>query len=149
MSTGVTVNCSMVEQDGDYKIGFHYNDSKGIDIDRTVEGKDLNAMLDNLIDDIVESLAEQQKPKKAPQQKEKDEYTLQLEKIIKDLTYENNSLKTDLNILQKRADDATNQNNEKSTKKHNDDYFDYLFYNLMDKEDWRDSVARKIFPIFF
>ena len=120
-SKGMTISCSMIENDGQYEVGFSYKDSDDIEFDETYEGDDLEDILEDLANDAVASLIEQrlgmpqEEEEKSEEEAEKDEYTLQLEKIIEDLTAENNSLKTDVKILQRRADDAVNKimNNSK------------------------------------
>lgn len=115
MGKGVTINCSVVEQDGEYEVGFNYSDSDGLDIEANLDGDDVEEVLDELVNIIVDEYTDflAEKTKQAEEEKESDEeaedtYVRQLEKIIEDLTAENNSLKTDNDILQRRADDAVN-----------------------------------------
>lgn len=120
---GTTMNCSLVENDGKYELGIKYTDSDGIDIDYTTESEDVLSLIEDAYEAIANQYEDQKRSLEEPDEKfeeesekpQKDEYTLQLEKIIEDLTIENNSLKTDLDILQRRADDAVNEklNNKK------------------------------------
>ena len=137
MSYGITLNCSLIQpkNESGYQMGVSIKNSDGIDIDYSIEGDDIDTMLEEAIYDIFEDYAVQtqkleqakkakeEKVKKAEEKQEaEDEYILQLHKIIEDLTQENNSLKTDLDILQKRADDAVNKNMEHlNQKEHFDD----------------------------
>lgn len=143
MATGWTIKCSLVGQDDTYKMKFNYKDSDGINVNQEAAGNDPESVVYQLANDAIADIIKQQKvleekvpeepekkveePKKKVEEKE-DNYTAQLEKIIEDLTYENNSLKTDLNILQRRADDAVNREAQKTNKK-NDKVEDWF-------EDW-------------
>lgn len=143
MPKGVTVNCSMVEQDGKYEIGFHYKDSDGINVEKKANGEDYESLIYDIFDDVLEDISKQQAAQKKKVEEKKDPYVAQLEKIIEDLTYENNSLKTDLNILQKRADEAVNKKAPKveakkapvkETKKYDNKIHYESIYNKMLKE---------------
>ena len=129
MSYGITLNCSLVQpsKDDGYQMGVSIKNSDGIDIDYSIEGDDPTTMIDEAIKDIVddyltqwEELEQARKTKEEEEKKnqveeKEDDYIKQLQEIIEDLKAENNSLKTDLNILQRRADDAVNkQMNKKS-----------------------------------
>lgn len=145
MSYGLTLNYSMVEQDGKYEMGFHYNDTTGIDVDKSVAGNDPEDMIYELAADVVAEITEQgqkqleqaQKEEESKKQAEEDKYVEQLEKIIEDLTAENNSLKVDLNILQRRADDAVKESVEKkdSKKKKSKKIVYQPIFDLFDDED--------------
>ena len=122
MPQGLTFNCSMVCQpDGFYEVGVHYSDTDGIDIDILETDDDMEDLAEDLLYDFMEEYLYQRTDQSPQEEEESDEeavdfsdyyedYIDQLETIIEDLTYENNSLKTDLKILQRRADDAVNEN---------------------------------------
>jgi len=146
MSYGITFNCSLVQPSDkdEYQMGVSIKNSEGINIDYSIEGDDPDEMMEEAIKDIVSDYLQQaskleqekqEKEKKAnkveKKPRENDEYIAQLEKIVKDLTTENNSLKTDLNILQQRADDAVNKkmNKKKDTYYLDVDKFLNHFFN--------------------
>lgn len=136
MSYGITFNCSLVQPSDkdEYQMGVSIKNSDGVNINYSIEGDDPDEMMEEAIKDIVSDYLQQaskleqemqEKEKKAnkveKKPRENDEYIAQLEKIVEDLTTENNSLKTDLNILQQRADDAVNK---KMNKKKDTYYLD-------------------------
>lgn len=136
MSYGITFNCSLVQPSDkdEYQMGVSIKNSDGVNINYSIEGDDPDEMMEEAIKDIVSDYLQQaskleqetqEKEKKAnkieKKPRENDEYIAQLEKIVEDLTSENNSLKTDLNILQQRADDAVNK---KMNKKKDTYYLD-------------------------
>ena len=117
MPEGLTFNCSMVRQPDDfYEVGLRYSDTEGIDIDILAADDDLPGLLEDLVYDFMDEYMAQYCELDSSEESESDEevadkaYISQLESLIEDLTYENNSLKTDLKILQRRADDAVNEN---------------------------------------
>lgn len=138
MATGWTIKCSLVGQDDTYKMKFNYKDSDGINVNQEAAGNDPESVVYQLANDAIADIIKQQKvlEEKVPEEPEKkveehdDNYIAQLEKIIEDLTYENNSLKTDLNILQRRADDAVNREAQKANKKNEkvEDWFEDFDY---------------------
>ena len=112
--------CSLTEKNGAYEMNFNYKNDKGIDIKEDIAGNDPITMAKELRDNVVAKMLKQQKQlEQAKQEKEKksdkkveekeDGRVAALKAKIKELTEENNSLKTDLQILQQRADDAVNQ----------------------------------------
>lgn len=145
MARGMKINCFLTEQNGDYKIDFHYGDTRGIKVNKKIRGNDPEEMVNELTQDIVQDYLTQDtklKQIKEAEAKKQDDieenakvrkddvYIAQLEKIIEDLTYENNSLKTDLDVLQKRVDDAVNQAQQEPEEKEEElaeDIFDHLF----------------------
>ena len=141
---GVTISCSMIENDGQYKVGFNYKDSNGLEFDNTYEGEDPEEMIEDLFDDVLnEIVASQLEPtqeeEKSEEEVEKDAYIIELEKMIAKLQEDNKSLKTDIDILQRRADDAVNKslNNKK----------DYVngFNNILSQDD----PFRKVMRLWF
>ena len=144
MSTkGMTISCSMVENDGEYQLGFKYQDTNDIEFDEVYEGNDLEEILEDLANDATQSIIEQlaaaqegeEKEEKSEEEVEKDEYTLQLEKLIEELKAENRSLKTDVAILQRRADDAVKRSFEtpvrKEAKKNSPSTFEEALMRLL------------------
>ena len=142
---GSTMNWSMTENDGNYELGLRYKDSNGVDIDHNFQSDDLGLLVSDAFKTfkkehaaqtkkITEATAAKEKKKSEKvETKKKDDYTLQLEKIIEDLTEENNSLKADNIVLQRRIDDVVNKK-PKSDKKANvstkdplSDFFEFWF----------------------
>lgn len=132
MAAGWKIKCSLVEQDDSYKMRFSYKDTDGIAVSQEATGNDPEEVVYQLANDAIADIIAQQKildevPEEKEEEKEVKEpehdetYIAQLEKLIEDLTYENNSLKTDLDILQRRADDVVNKSiQEKEEKEKND-----------------------------
>ena len=111
MSESTKVNISICGTDGDYEANFKCKTNDGIDIDYTIAGEDIISMLEEMLDDVTQEMCEQvlrEEEKEVEESDEEDEYIAQLEKIVEDLMAENRSLKTDNDILQRRADDAVN-----------------------------------------
>lgn len=138
MSYGITLNCSLIQpnEDEDYQMGISIKNSDGIDIDYSIEGDNPATMIDEALEDIIndyltqcKELEQTKKAKEEEELVEEDAYVKQLHKIIEDLKAENNSLKTDLDILQRRADDTVNKKmNKKSNAsyKFDDSLIDFL-----------------------
>lgn len=118
MPDGLTFNCSMVRQaDGFYEVGVRYSDTDNIDIDILAADDDMDCLLEDLVYDFIEEyliqsaeLNSKEKQESEDENVDQDAYVSQLEQLIEDLTVENNSLKTDLTVLQRRVNDAVNEN---------------------------------------
>lgn len=54
MSNGVTINLSMVEDDGNYSVGLHYNDTAGHDFTIEKESEDVEQMINELVTEVYE-----------------------------------------------------------------------------------------------
>lgn len=117
---GMTLNYSMVtNEDGQQEIGFHYNDTDGIDVNRHVTGKDTEDIFTKLYHDVVNEITKQanaisQKKKMEAAQKQKAENNkkeavnariAELEARLKELETNNKSLKIDNEILNRRIKD--------------------------------------------
>lgn len=115
MTKSSKVACSFVEKDGAYEINFDYEDNQGLKISRDVAGNDPAEMLNTLRQDITKDVLQQRKLKQAKENDKSDKKVEEKENIaalkqtIEKLKEQNLSLKTDLQILQQRADDAVNQ----------------------------------------
>lgn len=100
-----------------YEVGIHYSDTDGIEIDMlTSDDEDVYGLVEDTLYDFMEeylaqknSLALDDCEEESDEEVEEEDYVAELEGIIDDLIYENNSLKTDIKILQRRADDAVNE----------------------------------------
>lgn len=132
---GLTINCSMVEKDGGYSVDFNYEDTEGYEFEGSYEGDNLEEMVEDLFDDVINELlvkaTEPQEEEKSEEEVEENEYIKQLERIVQDLKNENNSLKTDINILQRRADDAVNSSKKKTLRANYPQYYIIDPYKLM------------------
>lgn len=134
MQKACTFNCSVIKNDEDgYDIGIHYQDSDGVDLALENQGDNLLDIVEDMttvfIQEYYNSCAEAEEEEELLFDEEEDltdeKYIEQLEKIIEDLTIENDELKTDLNILQKRADKRASVS--KSIEEHRLPFFDGRF----------------------
>jgi chromosome segregation ATPase len=107
---------SFIENDGMYEMNFNYEDKKGIKINRDFAGNDLQEMIRELTKDINEELTQQslkleqaKKNDKSDEKVEEKDAIAKLKQTIKELKEENVCLKSDMQILQQRADDAVNK----------------------------------------
>ena len=107
---------SFIENDGMYELNFNYEDKKGIKINRDVAGNDLQEMIRELTKDINKELTQQslkleqaKKNDKSDEKVEEKDVIAKLKQTIKELKEENVCLKSDMQILQQRADDAVNK----------------------------------------
>lgn len=135
MGYGVVMSCSLVEQDGSYDLGVTVKNSEGIDIDYTISGDDPKQMLEDAICDILAEIYLQEQVDEEDSDKEvedDDYYIAYLEKLVSDLEAENDSLKMDNEILQRRADDAVNQAMKKKERSESYNPYDYL-WDLLNK----------------
>lgn len=151
---GMTVNYSMiVNEDGKQEIGFRYNDTDGIDIDRHYQGNKGENILNQLLNDVVTDISKQsaaikkaqehkaieerraKKESSAPQKrvssktKDHDEVIAELRKKLAAMEEENKSLKIDNEILNRRVKE--NLNNQKEEKKEPVQKNDFEPYNLI------------------
>ena len=137
---GMTINYSMIRnENGEHEVGFRYNDTDGIDIDRHYSGAKEEDIYTQLYTDVIEEMSRQYdairekkaleaaKAKKAASAKAQP--TQSYEEIIEDLRRkiekieeENKSLKIDNDILNKRIKDNLNQTTKKSQEKIEDKY---------------------------
>lgn len=154
---GMTINYSMImDENGQHEMGFHYNDTDGVDIDRHYQGKDVDKMLSKLCQEVITEVATQTaeiekqkklaeakkatKVKKAAPKVDKTEQSkriAELEARLKDLEDKNQSLQIDNEILNRRIKDtlkAESLENEK-IKKENSIENDILnhSYSLVDE----------------
>lgn len=136
MGYGVAMSCSLVEQDGSYELGVTVKNSEGIDIDYTISGDDPKQILEDAIYDILEEIYLQEQVSEEKDSDEEvednDHYIAYLEKLVSDLEAENDSLKMDNEILQRRADDAVNQTMKKKERSESYNPYDYL-WDLLNK----------------
>ena len=153
MSYGLTMNCAITEQDGQYKMGVHFKNSDGIDIDYETQGDTPDEVIEDAFLDVFDMYNNQvQQLKQAEEAKKNEEveeklpdnlYIKQLEEIINDLSQENESLKTDNAILQRRADDAVNsalQDKKPEKIAERKTNASNLFYNLLKEKDIQDEL---------
>lgn len=144
MTKNLKVACSFVENDGAYEINFDYADNDGIAVKKGIKGDNPRKMLNELQQDITRDLIQQTKNLKQAKENdksdknvEKEDYINQLKQTVKELTQQNNSLKADLQILQRRADDAVNklmqlEEKQVSTEDDEDDEEDEFIWLLKD-----------------
>lgn len=154
---GMTINYSMVtDENGQKEIGFRYNDSDGVDIDKHYTGKKEDDLLSKLCYDVVDEMQKQtaainkakqrkmlnEKKKADNKKKNYDEIIAQLQRELKEAKEENQSLKLDNEILNKRVKDNLNTQPKQPTKevpteKKNEDYLSALLdeYDLNDALD--------------
>lgn len=132
---GMTINYSMARnENGEHEIGFRYNDTDGIDIDRHYTGMKEEDIYNQLCTDVINDIYKQCnaiKEKKALEANKakkaaKDKPTQSFEEIIEDLQQrlkkveeENRSLKIDNDILNQRVKDNLNKPQEKIEEKYN------------------------------
>lgn len=107
---------SFIENDGMYEMNFNYEDEKGIKINRDIAGNDSQEMIRELSKDINKELTQQylkleqaKKNDKSDEKVEEKDAIAKLKQTIKELKEENVCLKSDMQILQQRADDAVNK----------------------------------------
>lgn len=118
---GSTMNVSLTENDGKYELGYQYKDSSGIDMNHNIKSDNYQKLISEVIQSFKTNYANQMKKleesKKAEEtEKKQDDNSIkiaQLEKQIKELTAENDKLKINNKILQRRMDDTINQTMEK------------------------------------
>lgn len=97
-SFGMNINMSLVsDEDGNYSMGIHYNDSEGADVESKGEGDDWSELVTGLFTDIFDDILKQKKEKE-----KKVEETP--EKQISRLMDEIQSLKIDNEILKQRLE---------------------------------------------
>ena len=154
---GMTINYSMVtNENGEQEIGFRYNDTDGINIDKHYTGKKEEDMLNKLCFDVLKDMEKQtaaikeakakkaleaEKKKKATPKKAVDYDAIieQLQKTIEDMREENQSLKLDNEVLNKRIKDSL-KTQQKPVQKQEEKYDVYkMLENIFDdyiKEGW-------------
>ena len=123
-SFGMNINMSLVsDEDGNYSMGIHYNDSEGADVESKGEGDDWSELVTGLFTDIFDDILKQKKEKKVEETPE--------EKIAR-LMDEVQSLKIDNEILKQRLEPASK---EKKTIDKKPKYNNAIQYsNSLDKE---------------
>ena len=146
---GMTINYSMiVNEDGQQEIGFHYNDTDGIDIDRHYKGDSNEKMLGKLCQDVVTEITKQTseikkrkaieaakeeetkkaaKAKKTISKKEQVDYIKKVEELearLKALEEDNRALQLDNEVLNKRIKDNLQAVSAKNIKKEEPVYND-------------------------
>ena len=123
---GSTMNCSWTENDGKFELGYQYKDSNGVDINRNVKSNSYSDLINKTINSFKNDYINQTKKieeakKKSEKVEEKqdarDAKIAQLEKKLQELIAENDSLKANNKILQRRADDAVNKTMNKKEEK--------------------------------
>lgn len=125
MGYGMTINCSMTQNTDDKcELGFHLQDSEGVDIDYNTEGEDLVGMIENAVEDIlneyylqideIEEKAQKEETEEYNKTEDYSEYIQKLEERIELLQDEVQSLRADNQILQRRADDTAYYKKTKS-----------------------------------
>lgn len=133
---GFTLSCNITEKDGKCVGNIDYSDTNDIFISQSVSGDDPEEILETLAHDVMEELLYQsqlmiEEEEEEESGEEVDDYVAKLEAMVKQLQNENDSLRLDNDILQRRADDAVNKS--LNTKKYNDgsvsseDLFDLLY----------------------
>lgn len=99
-SFGMNINMSLVnDEDGNYSMGIHYDDSEGVDVESKGEGDDWSELVTGLFTDIFDDILKQKK------EKEKKVEETPEEKIAR-LMDEVQSLKIDNEILKQRLEPA-------------------------------------------
>ena len=128
---GVNMNLSFVVNDdgGDYELGLNYEDTDGVKINHHKNGDIDNfyADLEDMIENISQSVEEQQKKKLQPQV-EKKETSLEDEIAM---------LKAENEVLNKRIEGLINSTNKQ--KKENN-HRRYKNYDLLDFYDYLASM---------
>ena len=138
---GMTMNYSMVtNEDGSQEIGFRYNDTDGVKVDKHYEGEQDDDIFSHLLKDVMKDISVQsaqirkEKERKALAEKEAEKArkvaaakkapAQSYEEIIEDLRQklkkieeENKSLKIDNDILNKRVKDNIHQEVKKKEQK--------------------------------
>lgn len=125
-SFGMNINMSLVgDEDGNYSMGIHYNDSEGADVESKGEGDDWSELVTGLFTDIFDDILKQKK------EKEKKVEETPEEKISR-LMDEIQSLKIDNEILKQRLEPAPE---EKKTTDKKPKYNNAIQYSSsLDKE---------------
>ena len=63
-SFGMNINMSLVnDEDGNYSMGIHYNDSEGVDVESKGDGDDWSELVTGLFTDIFDDILKQKKEK--------------------------------------------------------------------------------------
>lgn len=125
-SFGMNINMSLVsDEDSNYSMGIHYNDSDGVDVESKGEGDDWSELVTGLFTDIFDDILKQKK------EKEKKVEETPEEKISR-LMDEIQSLKIDNEILKQRLESAPK---EKKTTDKKPKYNNAIQYSSsLDKE---------------
>ena len=124
-SFGININMSLVgDEDGNYSMGIHYNDSEGFDVESKGEGDDWSELVTGLFTDIFDDILKQKKEKE-----NKVEETPE-EKISR-LMDEIQSLKIDNEILKQRLESTPE---EKKVTNKKPKYNNTIQYSNLDKE---------------
>ena len=125
-SFGMNINMSLVsDEDDNYSMGIHYNDSEGVDVESKGEGDDWSELVTGLFTDIFDDILKQKK------EKEKKVKETPEEKISR-LMDEIQSLKIDNEILKQRLESTPK---EKKTTNKKPKYNNAIQYSSsLDKE---------------
>ena len=124
-SFGMNINMSLVgDEDGNYSMGIHYNDSEGVDVESKGEGDDWSELVTGLFTDIFDDILKQKK------EKEKKVEETPEEKISR-LMDEIQSLKIDNEILKQRLESTPE---EKKVTNKKSKYNNTIQYSNIDKE---------------
>jgi len=142
---GITLNLVMTNDDDNCNLKVNCDTTDGFNFDYNIMGDDLESMFEECIDDFSEEVIKYITQKeKEEQEKPSIPHEKELERIIQELTKENNSLKADNEVLQKRIDDVLNKpkntkskpkdvktNVKKSIPSFFDDEWDFLFRHYL------------------
>ena len=118
---GMTINYSMVtNENGEQEVGFRYNDTDGVNVDRHFNGGKDENVIGKLYTEVLKEINAQSqaikqqkllKEKKAQEKKQKpvknyDEIILDLQKKLKAAEEEAQSLRIDNEILNRRVEET-------------------------------------------
>ena len=124
-SFGMNINMSLVsDEDDNYSMGIHYNDSEGVDVESKGEGDDWSELVTGLFTDIFDDILKQK------EEKEKKVEETPEEKISR-LMDEIQSLKIDNEILKQRLESTPE---EKKVTNKKPKYNNAIRYSNLDKE---------------
>ena len=93
-SFGMNINMSLVnDEDGNYSMGIHYNDSEGVDVESKGDGDDWSELVTGLFTDIFDDILKQKKEKEKKVEETPEEKISRLMDEIQSLKIDNESLK--------------------------------------------------------
>lgn len=114
MSYGLNANVSIVKNDGDYEIGVHVTDSKGLDCSSHVLTDDPVEGITSLLNEVKEDIVNQST---ASEEEFDDDGGYSEEEYIEYLEKELESLEIDNQILEKRLQDLMDKQSTGKEKK--------------------------------
>ena len=122
---GFSLCCNITNKNGVYTADIDYNDTDGVVVSQSNFGEDPEKVMETLLYDVMDELLYQSSLQENEEEEEEldeevDDYVAKLEAMVEKLQNENESLRLDNDILQRRADDAVNES--LNTKKYNDGF---------------------------